>query len=131
MYDYFMKRMIYQKFILGTGNKLDKALLQGLGGVIFFTKDIQNEKQFKNLILDIKNKAPIPPFLSIDQEGGRVERTENLKPKRLSARYAFEKGDKFLKEQSEEISFELNNWGLNLNFAPCVDVRFLTLCLFV
>ena len=102
-----MKRMIYQKFILGTGDKLDKALLQGLGGVIFFTKDIQNEKQFKNLILDIKNKALIPPFLSIDQEGGRVERTENLRPKRLSARYAFEKGDKFLKEQSEEISSEL------------------------
>ena len=123
MYDYFMKRMIYQKFILGTGNKLDKALLQGFGGVIFFTKDIQNEEQFKNLILDIKNKALIPPFLSIDQEGGRVERTENLKSKRLSARYAFEKGDKFLKEQSEEISSELKNWGLNLNFAPCVDVN--------
>ncbi len=123
MYDYFMKRMIYQKFILGTGEGLKNALLRGLGGVIFFTNDIQNEEQFKNLILDIKNKALIPPFLSIDQEGGRVERTENLKQKRLSARYAFEKGEKYLKEQSEEISFELKNWGLNLNFAPCVDVN--------
>ena len=118
-----MKRMIYQKFILGTGEGLKNALLRGLGGVIFFTNDIQNEEQFKNLILDIKNKALIPPFLSIDQEGGRVERTENLKQKRLSARYAFEKGEKYLKEQSEEISFELKNWGLNLNFAPCIDVN--------
>jgi hypothetical protein len=48
MYDYFMKKLVYQKFILGTGEKLEEALLQGLGGVIFFTKDIQNEKQFKN-----------------------------------------------------------------------------------
>lgn len=123
MYDYFMKEMIYQKFILGTGDKLDNALLQGLGGVIFFTKDIQNEEQFKSLVLDIKNKAKIPPFLSIDQEGGRVERTEKLRPKRLSARYAFEKGEEYLKEQSEEISFELKNWGFNLNFAPCIDVN--------
>lgn len=120
-----MKKMIYQKFILGVNDKdnLLQALQRGLGGVIFFTKDIQNEDQFKNLVLGIKNKALIPPFLSIDQEGGRVERTENIRPKRLSARYAFEKGEKFLKEQAEEISSELNNWGLNLNFAPCVDVN--------
>ena len=32
--------MIYQKFILGTGDKLDKALLQGIGGVIFFTEKV-------------------------------------------------------------------------------------------
>ncbi len=123
MYDYFMKKMIYQKFILGTGERLENALLQGLGGVIFFTKDIQNEEQFKNLVLDIKSKALISPFLSIDQEGGRVERTENIKKKRLSARYAFEKGEEYLAQQSEEISAELKAWGLNLNFAPCVDVN--------
>ena len=93
-----MEKMVYQKFILGCQN-LDNALSKGLGGVIFFTKDITEEKQFKDLISGIKQKALIPPFLSIDQEGGRVERTENIRPKRLSARYAFEKGEKFLKEQ--------------------------------
>lgn len=122
MYDYFMEKLIWQMFILGTGN-LDLALKKGLGGVIFFTKDIQSETQFKNLISDIKAKAIIPPFLSIDQEGGRVERTENIRPKRFSARYAYEKGFEFLKKQSEEISNELNKWGINLNFAPCIDVN--------
>ena len=122
MYDYFMKKMIYQKFILGTEN-LEKALQNGLGGVIFFTKDIQTEKQFKKIIDDIKLLASIPPFLSIDQEGGRVERTENIRTKRLSARIAYKNGVEFLTKQTNEISEELKKYGINLNFAPCVDVN--------
>ncbi len=122
MYDYFMEELVWQMFILGCDN-LDIPLKKGLGGVIFFTKDIQSEIQFKNLIKDIKSKASLPPFLSIDQEGGRVERTENIRSKRLSARYAMEQGDKFLQKQSEEISKELAEWGINLNFAPCIDVN--------
>ena len=96
-----MKNLVWQKFILGTGN-LDKALKNGLGGVIFFTKDIQSEKQFKDLINNIKSTAKHKLFLSIDQEGGRVERTENIRPRRLSARLAYQRGDIFLKEQSEK-----------------------------
>lgn len=120
MYDCFMEKLIYQMFILGCGN-LDEALSRGLGGVIFFTKDIQTEIQFKSLISEIKEKAFVKPFLSIDQEGGRVERTENIRPKRLSARIAFQKG--VLEEQSDEIAKELAEYGINLNFAPCADVN--------
>ena len=115
-----MEKYVYQMFILGLGN-LGEALKRGLGGVIFFTKDIQTETQLKNCIEDIKQKSLIPPFISIDQEGGRVERTENLRSKRLSVRYAFEKG--ILESQSDEMAKELKNWGFNLNFAPCVDVN--------
>ncbi len=117
-----MKNLVWQKFILGTGN-LDRALGNGLGGVIFFTKDIQSEKQFKDLIKNIKTTAKHQLFLSIDQEGGRVERTENIRPRRLSARFAYQKGDNFLKEQSGEISKELFDLGINLNFAPWIDVN--------
>lgn len=117
-----MEKMVWQMFILGCDN-LDLALEKGLGGVIFFTKDIQCESQFTNLIKEIKSKAIIPPFLSIDQEGGRVERTENIRSKRVSAREAFKKGEIFLQNQSKEISKELANWGINLNFAPCIDVN--------
>ena len=123
MYDYFMEELVWQMFILGCGEHLEEALKKGLGGVIFFTKDIHNEVQFKNLIFDINSKAIIKPFLSIDQEGGRVERSENIRPRRLSASLAFQKGEDFLSSQSEEISKELLNWGINLNFAPCIDVN--------
>ena len=82
------KKKIYQMFILGTG-ELEKPLLNGLGGVILFSKDITSKENLINLIKEIKNKSIISPFISIDQEGGRVERTENITPKRLSAKYAF------------------------------------------
>lgn len=128
MYDYFMEKLVYQMFILGTGgvNNIKNfyaTLEKGLGGVIFFTNDIQTENQIVEDIKKIKQISSTPPFVSIDQEGGRVERTENIRPKRLSARYAYEKGEEFLKNQSEEISKELSNWGFNLNFAPCIDVN--------
>lgn len=122
MYDCFMEKLVYQMFILGCGN-LESALKKGLGGVIFFTKDIESEAQFVKLIQDIKSKALIPPFLSIDQEGGRVERTERIRPRRISPRYAYERGEEFLKTQSDEIFRELSDWGINLNFAPCADVN--------
>lgn len=118
-----MEKLVYQMFILGTGEALDEALKKGLGGVIFFTKDIQSREQFKSLVRDIKSKSLIPPFLSIDQEGGRVERTENIHPRYLSPRFAFQKGENFLHEQSEKIALELKDYGLNLNFAPCADVN--------
>ena len=116
------RKKIYQMFILGTG-ELDKPLLEGLGGVILFSKDILSQENLINLIKDIKAKSNIPPFISIDQEGGRVERTENIRPKRLSAKYAFEKGEDFLVKQTTEIAEELQNYGFNLNFAPCADVN--------
>ena len=99
-----MEKMIYQKFILGTGSELDSALKKGLGGVIFFTKDIESREQFKRLIDKIKQNSIICPFLSIDQEGGRVERTENIHSRYLSPKYAFEKGQLFLKEQTHAIA---------------------------
>lgn len=125
MYDYCMEKLIYQMFILGTGDKecLHLALQKGLGGVIFFTKDIQNKEQFISLINTIKDVAIISPFLSIDQEGGKVERTENIHSRYLSPRYAFQKGEHFLKEQTEKIAKELKDYGINLNFAPCADVN--------
>ena len=123
MYDYFMREKIYQKFILGTGECLDEALKKGLGGVIFFTRDIKSKDQFKNLIREIKEKSLSPLFLSIDQEGGRVERTENIHARYLSPKYAYEKGVDFLTAQTEKIASELKEYGLNLNFAPCADVN--------
>ena len=127
MYDYSMKNLAYQMFISGTGEYLDRMLSNGLGGVIFFTCDIDTEAQFKDLIKDIKTKSIasgfLPPFLSIDQEGGRVERTENIHPRYLSPRVAFKNGTEFLSNQTQKIADELKSYGINLNFAPCADVN--------
>ena len=118
-----MEKLIYKKFILGTGVYLDKALAKGLGGVIFFTRDIHSKEQFQALINDIKQKAVYKLFLSIDQEGGRVERTENIHARYLSPRFAYERGEEFLRNQTKKIAQELKDYGINLNFAPCADVN--------
>ena len=123
MYDYLMQNEIWQMFIFGGGKFLDRALSNGLGGVIFFTRDIDSKEQFKDLIKSIVSKCSIFPFLSIDQEGGRVERTENIHPRYLSPRYAYQKGEGFLIEQTNNIAKELKEYGINLNFAPCADVN--------
>lgn len=136
MYDFCMinniREKLYQMFILGLEGEelvnnpnLIKALNKGLGGVIFFTQNIKTHEQFKKLISDIKKEAKVSPFLSIDQEGGRVERTENVYNGKhfLSAKYAAEKGETFLREQTEQISHLLKDFGINLNFAPVLDVN--------
>lgn len=126
------KQKLYQMFILGLEGtdlkdnpNLIKALRDGLGGVIFFTENIKTEKQFKNLVNDIKREAKILPFLSIDQEGGKVERTENIfgGKKYLSGGKCAFKGKDFLRAQTEQISLELKDFGVNLNFAPVLDVN--------
>lgn len=140
MYDFYMnntiKNELYQMFILGLeGSDLGKnpnliqALQNGLGGVIFFTQNIQTPVQFTSLIQNIKKeaaKSDFPtPFLSIDQEGGRVERTENIFGGKhfLSAKFAAEYGADFLIKQTEQISRLLKDLGINLNFAPVLDVN--------
>lgn len=121
-----LRQKLYQMFILGLeGGGFEKALKDGLGGIIFFTKDILSADGIRTLCKDITSRSLIAPFLSIDQEGGRVERTENIHggKKYLSAKFAFKKGEDFLKTQTEEIAKELKSYGLNLNFAPCIDVN--------
>lgn len=121
-----LRKKLYQMFILGTeGGGYKEALKNNLGGIIFFTADIQNPEQFKTLIENCKSFATTYPFLSIDQEGGRVERTENIHngKKYRSAKFAYQKGLEFLANQTEEIAKELKYYGINLNFAPCIDVN--------
>ena len=83
--DLTLKQKIAQMFIVGfngqnyNSNKYFCELLKNfLGGVIFFTHNISSEKQIKALITSLEKEASMPLFYSIDQEGGRVERTEKI-----------------------------------------------------
>ncbi|NMR95825.1 beta-N-acetylhexosaminidase, partial [Vibrio parahaemolyticus] len=57
-------------------NERDLLKAYSFAGIIFFNRNIESKEQFINLINDIKsiNADKIPLFLSIDEEGGRVER---------------------------------------------------------
>lgn len=127
-----LRQKIAQMFITGfNGQNFNfnrnfvNLLENGLGGVIFFTHNISSEKQIKELISSLSQKAAVPMFFSIDQEGGRVERTERIYggKKYLSAKPAYEMGLSYLQNQTKEIALELKSYGLNMNFAPVLDVN--------
>ena len=129
---YSLENKINQLFIVGfDGFDAKKAeyfnclLEHGLGGVIFFTKNILSSSQFAENSAYIKEKSLIPPFLSIDQEGGRVERTENIHggKKYLSAKFAAQNGVDFVEKQTEALCDELLSFGINMNFAPVLDTN--------
>ena len=129
---YSLRNKINQLFIIGfEGDNVDKCDIfielskNGLGGAIFFTQNIFSEEQFKKNTDKIKNMSLISPFLSIDQEGGRVERTENIHngKKYLSAKYAASRGIDFVEKQTRELCEELLSFGINMNFAPVLDTN--------
>lgn len=141
--DAALKKKIGQMLIIGfRGTEVDKdsyivKTIQNLniGGVILFDKDnpsqgkiernIANPAQTKKLITDLKSFSPSPLFVSVDAEGGYVNR--------LKTKYGFYKTESAEKlgqgtlentEQAGEIlGQELSAMGFNLDFAPVVDVN--------
>ncbi len=97
-----------------------------LGGVILFSENIKDIEQTKKLISDIKNSnVSIPMFLSVDVEGGLVDRlsksslyktlpyiSELGKTKDLNLAY----------EYAKIIARRLAYLGFNLDFAPVCDL---------
>lgn len=104
-----------------------------IGGVILFdvdaefkgqTRNILNQKQLKKLTKQLQAEARIPLFIAVDQEGGKVQR---LKPKHgfkkwPSASEMGPMGEKFVMHIGYQMGEELANAGINLNFAPSLDV---------
>ncbi len=114
------------KVLCEKNKNIQKAIQAGLGGVILFSENIESYEQTAGLAQNLQNTAQIPLFISIDQEGGRVERTINVKnkikylsPKELAATA----NPKYARIQAEVMSEELKFMGINMNFAPVLDVN--------
>jgi beta-N-acetylhexosaminidase len=129
-----LKEMLSQMFILGfsgtESNNINKniinAVKSGLGGVILFADNINSHNQTKKLIDFLQNNASIPMFISIDQEGGLVERTINIKNRidyLTPAALAQTDSIQDIKRHTQIMSDELNYMGINMNFAPVLDVN--------
>jgi len=88
-------------------------------GIILFKENIENTTQLKNLIEDIKSLYSPAPLFSVDFEGGNVNRlsdiTGSLQPPLKQ---------KDLKEFGKYSGELLKNLGIDINFAPVVDINF-------
>lgn len=99
-----------------------------IGGVVLFTRNFDNPKQFHELCHDIHSlrlKMPdkTPLFLSIDQEGGRVQRIKEPFTVWPPLRKVGDIDNPTLSFLfSQKMGQELRAFGINLNFAPCADI---------
>lgn len=124
---------IAKLFIVGfPGAELDLKTAQQLkemspAGVIFFDQNIVDKEQVKKLVCDLKDLLGEDLLISVDQEGGRVQRlrkvtTELSSLRDLAAKSRAEKSLEPLREHAQILSTELKELGFNYNFAPCVDL---------
>ncbi len=129
-----MRQQIGQQLIIGLkGTKLESAEADfirqnNIGGVILMKRNVESPQQVMELTRDLQNlrhkmhdKAPL--FISIDMEGGRVAR---LGPPFTQWPPLASLG----KIDSTSVAFKLGAFmgaelkavGINIDFAPCVDV---------
>jgi len=91
-----------------------------------FSRNIKSPSQVLNLTQKLQEYSRIPLFIAVDMEGGRVNRLkcECGFDKTYSAKQLGDKNDiEFTKNAGENIAKTLFDIGINLNFAPVVDVN--------
>ncbi len=104
----------------------------GVSGVILFEHNIEpiesgvdSRSRLKEFVTDLKSLRKEPIFIAIDQEGGKVNR--------MKSKYGFKEmlshkevgatnGNTLAHTNGAIIASEVASVGINVNFAPCVDV---------
>ena len=105
-----------------------RQITQGeIGGIIFFKHNIKNSRQFRIFVESISRlEAPLPLFLAVDEEGGRVRRLKKAQGfvEFPSAASIGSKMDTVVaRDTYRGMAEQIANSGLNCNLAPVVDVN--------
>jgi beta-N-acetylhexosaminidase len=99
---------------------------RALGGVILFSRNFNDWRGAWSMCVHIADACAgqLPPFVCIDQEGGRVQRIKdkvlNLPP---LAKWAHRFDDAMRRKVAQQQATELAAIGFNVNFAPVADVN--------
>jgi beta-N-acetylhexosaminidase len=95
------------------------------GGFILFGRNIESPDQLRKLIDDLRDLSEIEPFITIDQEGGRVSRLRLIGSEPPNAQQLREKGDRDLIEHHGKLTGQiLRMFGFNLDLCPVLDLSF-------
>lgn len=129
-----MNEKVGQLFVIGfDGTETTPELRsfireEGIGGVILFRRNITSSNQLKRLVDRLQDESGDTPLIvSIDQEGGAVQRL----PRQFGTfpsmaevgRRAVEVDDSsVVYTAAERIASALKPMGINLDFAPVLDV---------
>lgn len=126
-----LRDKIGQMFMVGlTGEELtsdDEQFLKEhpFGGFILFTHNLKNPEQILSLCRSLwERKKELPPFIAIDEEGGRVHRLPAPFTRFPPAAALGRSADPDLARRvGLAIARELSAVGINLDFAPVLDVH--------
>lgn len=92
-------------------------------GFVLFSRNVESPAQVRKLTDDLRGLCMDEPILSIDQEGGRVTRTKEIAPVLPSAAaFAARPETEQIARAGEATAELLRMLGLNLNFAPVLDL---------
>lgn len=114
------------------GAEIDESLLQEIenikpGGFILFANNISTYQKTKTLVETLQNQSEIPMIISMDQEGGRVQRMTALtEPNATVIPDMYTLGA----TQDENLAFrvgkvmaeEMRTIGVNVVYGPVVDI---------
>ncbi len=125
---------IGQLILIGMpGAEVDTAVLREVrtgkvGSLILFEKNIPKTNSFeglKKMTSTYQKSAPVPLFIGIDQEGGKVNRLKEKYgfPRSISAAaIGKSKSVDSARFYAESTAATLAGLGINVNFAPVVDL---------
>ncbi|MDB4429287.1 beta-N-acetylhexosaminidase [Akkermansiaceae bacterium] len=103
----------------------EKALFRDLqpAGYILFSRNLESAPQIRALTDSLRALTLEPPFISIDQEGGRVWRTREFSAAPPDAATFSAKADMKQVARFGALTGQLLEiLGINLNFAPVLDL---------
>lgn len=99
-----------------------------IGGIILYRKNYDTYDEMIKIINEIKklNKecGNIPLFISIDQEGGRVNRMpQELKNIKSAGKLVEKNNIEIIKEAGRTTAKMLKESGFNMNYSPVLDIQ--------
>jgi beta-N-acetylhexosaminidase len=107
----------------------DLLLEPAVGGVILFSRNYESPEQLADLVAELRALRSPPPIVAVDHEGGRVQRFRegftSIPPMRVLGRQYNSDPDAALllaRSAGWLIASELRASGVDLCFAPCVDL---------
>jgi beta-N-acetylhexosaminidase len=102
-----------------------------VGSVILFTRNFESLRQLEALVREIRAVRKPPLIVTVDHEGGRVQRFRQgftvLPPQRTIGRAHDldpEAGRRLAWQCGWLLAAELRSIGVDMSFAPCVDLDF-------
>ncbi|MCO5112650.1 MAG: beta-N-acetylhexosaminidase [Bdellovibrionaceae bacterium] len=126
--------MLGQMFMIGisghtlTSEEKDFIIQNDIGGVILFSRNVSTPEQILKLTTEIQElsqhtESQLPLLISIDMEGGRVARLKEPFTIWPPMRYLGDQSSPQLAfEVGQALGAELLAVGINMDFAPCIDV---------